>query len=1257
MYIDRFRLNHPPFEETTSPRCYHETAALRAIADAIRAYVAAGGGAVLVEGEAGSGRSVLGRALPAQMPDGVHTLALIAASAEGTSLLGRIIAALRLADTSGTAADSNVEKVMALLRKPADRRHVVIVDEAERLSPDDLFDIECLLGAARGASVQITVVLLATAAIHGRLKAPRLAKLTACMHRTARLARLDSDEVAAYLQTRLTAAGWRGDAIFTTAAAERIARLSGGRWREINHAAHQAMVRAACMGVDVIDAELIPDTDTDNACANLVASTSSNARSEHNMDARPNASPMDVERMERIVERFAELTASAPQRMAELDAALERMSERAESVLSRSRDAAEHLQRLCERVDHRDAAISGNLSRTERATGEAKLVQQRLEDFVRRLGDIDAGSEERIALLLSGLESAQIIHEKLEATGNQVTGLIEESRQAAEAERASLAQIFDELSTRRAELSGMIDGLRREQQAVLEENRGVIGAMIDRSRADAAQAGSAATEAQAEIRRLVDAGRAELAHQSDVANRRMKDTHAACAQIIEQVAQARTEERVAALREASAVAQALLVDTGAAADRLRDSLARSEQCAGSLARNIDAAAHLRDNVIVTLERIQSDGVHAIEQVARAAEDRIQAGVVRAESLVAVEQSARAAAEEALRSARSAVTTAQEAQSRLTEAQAAAIDIEATASAVMASVQQQLKRFEESVNATVAQGLDRARGELSAMLDTGVCRTREASVALESAVEAALARVNGEIESVRAELASANERDVDQAARAVRAACTNAVARTDDRAREILTVTEEELRRVGAELIAQANNTAERVCNELVAQAERAAVALRTEIDQHAQTISQTAENSATQARENIATSVAAAMQSVEIEIGAAEASAGRLATVMQETRELLEGAGAARERIDQQMRDVWTLTNTADQRVRDLGALIATAGDREAGLNELMANAARETHALADQVERARLGAETFAAQQGAAETITRQFAERIAEAQQICADMAQSNDRGLALAPQMTARMEEMQALLASAGDLIARLRGDAERARAQHDAVVQLSSMTVSLEGKVVELQEALAQPMTVMQEARAQADELNEVCLAVKRVFRGVSQASLQANERIKLLGKLLVATERSSRTMKQWVEEAGRAQARLADTVAQAPGIHDTHPLVALPELPSNPGGPLPQGANLAPADRATVQRFAGVGATQTVMVANTSAQLRPVVVPAGKEGATAKIVQPLVDVLRARGEKQKTSVAGGPRLRPEDVQAMIDIARQNAAAGQ
>ncbi len=112
---------------------------------------------------------------------------------------------------------------------------------------------------------------------------------------------------------------------------------------------------------------------------------------------------------------------------------------------------------------------------------------------------------------------------------------------------------------------------------------------------------------------------------------------------------------------------------------------------------------------------------------------------------------------------------------------------------------------------------------------------------------------------------------------------------------------------------------------------------------------------------------------------------------------------------------------------------------------------------------------------------------------------------------------------------------------------------------------LADATARPAQVVADAQTQAAQLERVCAAVRKVFSGLSQSSLevrkhaaecsqatqQADER---LAQLAEQTGRSGRLLNEWVEEAVNAQARLERTLKRCPTIYDTHPATPAARMP-------------------------------------------------------------------------------------------------------
>ena len=105
------------------------------------------------------------------------------------------------------------------------------------------------------------------------------------------------------------------------------------------------------------------------------------------------------------------------------------------------------------------------------------------------------------------------------------------------------------------------------------------------------------------------------------------------------------------------------------------------------------------------------------------------------------------------------------------------------------------------------------------------------------------------------------------------------------------------------------------------------------------------------------------------------------------------------------------------------------------------------------------------------------------------------------------------------------------------------------------------ATAKPVEIITAAQAQAAQLERVCSAVRKIFAGLSKASLEAKQYISECrstsetaanqsAQLTTQTDRAANTLHEWVQEATRVQSRLESTLDRAPSIRETHPGDAL-----------------------------------------------------------------------------------------------------------
>lgn len=141
--------------------------------------------------------------------------------------------------------------------------------------------------------------------------------------------------------------------------------------------------------------------------------------------------------------------------------------------------------------------------------------------------------------------------------------------------------------------------------------------------------------------------------------------------------------------------------------------------------------------------------------------------------------------------------------------------------------------------------------------------------------------------------------------------------------------------------------------------------------------------------------------------------------------------------------------------------------------------------------------------------------------------------------------------------------LREFVEQARSVGGSVTELDSRCTKIEER---FEEMTRKPAEIIATAQAQASQLERVCSAVRKIFSGLSQASLEAKNHISEcrtmnedasshLAQLTAETDRAANTLHEWVQEAVRVQLRLETTLQRAPSIRETHPADSLRRMSS------------------------------------------------------------------------------------------------------
>lgn len=242
-----FGLQENPFSVSPDPRFYCSTPAHdRALAELVFA-ARTRHGLMLLTGEAGTGKTTLvHRLLDTLRPQGVSTSYVFHSRLDAEDLFDFI---LRDFGVAGGARRGKGELLTtlhdwALQRCARGDSPVVIIDEAQALSPATLDELRLLLNLESPGGKLIQIVLAGQPELEEKLRRPDLRQLRQRVMFRSRLPLLSEAETNAYIRLRVARAGRVEGEIFSDAACGAIHRFSQGVPRTVNLLCEHALLSA-----------------------------------------------------------------------------------------------------------------------------------------------------------------------------------------------------------------------------------------------------------------------------------------------------------------------------------------------------------------------------------------------------------------------------------------------------------------------------------------------------------------------------------------------------------------------------------------------------------------------------------------------------------------------------------------------------------------------------------------------------------------------------------------------------------------------------------------------------------------------------------------------------------------------------------------------------------------------------------------------------------------------------------------------------
>jgi len=259
MYLKHFNLSKRPFSITPNPlflfmsQCHRE-----ALAHLLYG-LGEGGGFVQLTGEVGTGKTSMCRCLLEQVPDNVDLAVVFNPKVTAYELIAAVCDELGIMYDE---KDDSIKKLTDVLNQylleahARGRRTVLIIDEAQNLSPDVLEQVRLLTNLETSTQKLLQIILIGQPELRTLLQREDMRQLAQRVTARYRLEPLNREETGAYIKHRLHISG-ATRRIFGKSAVDQIYKLSGGIPRLINVLCDRALLGAFTEGKFQVDRKII----------------------------------------------------------------------------------------------------------------------------------------------------------------------------------------------------------------------------------------------------------------------------------------------------------------------------------------------------------------------------------------------------------------------------------------------------------------------------------------------------------------------------------------------------------------------------------------------------------------------------------------------------------------------------------------------------------------------------------------------------------------------------------------------------------------------------------------------------------------------------------------------------------------------------------------------------------------------------------------------------------------------------------------
>jgi general secretion pathway protein A len=235
MDLTFYGLTKRPFQTTPDPNFLYMAPGHREALAQLKYGLQERKGFILLSGEVGMGKTTLVQSLLKRLDDSTAVAYVFNTTLPFDQILEYTLATLGILNADNSPAQ-RLFSFNAFLaeRGRAGLQTVLIVDEAQNLTPQTLEQIRLLSNFETASEKLLQIVLVGQTEIRSKLELPELRQLKQRIALRCEIPRLTSKETRDYVRTRLRVAGAADLGLFTEAALARIAGFAQGIPRLVN---------------------------------------------------------------------------------------------------------------------------------------------------------------------------------------------------------------------------------------------------------------------------------------------------------------------------------------------------------------------------------------------------------------------------------------------------------------------------------------------------------------------------------------------------------------------------------------------------------------------------------------------------------------------------------------------------------------------------------------------------------------------------------------------------------------------------------------------------------------------------------------------------------------------------------------------------------------------------------------------------------------------------------------------------------------